>query len=109
MSVTVRGINKAIHHVRKVVRQEEQKVVESVLAKMVQNLAAATPIDTGEARAGWTITKSGIVNNVGHVSELNEGSSQQAPARFIEAAVLSDPRVKPAGIIIRHTHNEATK
>lgn len=75
-----------------------------------------TPVDTGRARAGWIatvgkpsefITPAGkhqgaaqpelsnlrpgdtsyIVNNVHYIVYLNEGHSQQAPAKFVERAI----------------------
>lgn len=44
----------------------------------------ATPIDTGEARSGYTheVNSGGyvITNEVDHIVTLNEGHSKQAPA-----------------------------
>lgn len=76
-------------------------------------LMATTPVDTGRARAGWsmgqTVTgyvpqKGGvyqapntptpptgdiivIYNNVEYIIGLNSGTSKQAPAMFVESAV----------------------
>jgi len=55
-------------------------------------LSAATPVDTGRAAAGWTIndlsdTNIRVNNVVDYVQYLNEGSSKQAPARYVEMTV----------------------
>jgi len=57
-----------------------------------EQLRRVTPVDTGEARSGWStkFSKSlngeiGIIENpVEHVVYLNRGHSKQAPAYFIE-------------------------
>ena len=78
-------------------------------------LLAKTPVDTGRARAGWSVSaerpgsdvpvKGGksypaqpqaipknaniicVYNNVEYIVRLNEGHSRQAPAMFVEQAV----------------------
>mgnify|MGYP000225720258 CR=1 FL=1 len=76
-------------------------------------IAAATPVDTGFARANWQITigapatgtvtapslaslegydperdgSTFITNNANYIQRLNGGHSQQAPAGFVEAAI----------------------
>lgn len=77
--------------------------VEKKREEMVAKLRAATPVDTGEARAGWQIAGNAIVNDVDHISNLNEGTSKQAPARFIERTLLQEPGVVPNGIIVTNT------
>ena len=69
--------------------------------EIAQKLAENTPIDTGEARAGWRVTRDGIENDVEHISELNAGSSEQAPSHFVEKTVLSFRGVRPNGIIVK--------
>lgn len=71
------------------------------MKKMVTALQDATPIDTGEARAGWSIVGSTIQNDVEHINMLNEGSSKQAPSRFVERTLLAQAGVKANGIITR--------
>ena len=59
-------------------------------------------MDTGEAQEGWRIDDEGnIVNSVEHIHRLNEGSSAQAPAFFIETTILSKKGVTPKGTIVR--------
>jgi len=113
-----------------------EKAVRSLALRAYQALLAASPVDTGFFRAGWTAsvgapdragpelpatpsdrdttvaqasgllaTRQGqaaavaggykvgqgpafIVNNVRYGVYLNEGSSAQAPARFVELAIL---------------------
>jgi len=78
-------------------------------------LKAATPVDTGRARNSWILTEKEnefskgelggsnllgapsedkvtplfITNGTPYIESLNEGSSKQAPARFVEQTVLS--------------------
>jgi hypothetical protein len=80
-------------------------------------LKAATPVDTGRAKNSWiltdkenrfidgrlsvantnlvgtasdtSITPLYITNGTPYIESLNEGSSKQAPARFVEQTVLS--------------------
>ena len=71
------------------------------MESLVNALAAATPIDTGEARQGWHIVGDSIVNNVEYIESLNSGSSQQAPSHFIEQTLLTQQGVSPSGTIVR--------
>lgn len=51
----------------------------------------ATPVDIGNARAGWTVDVASpipvVENNVEYIGALNRGHSSQAPAGFVEAAL----------------------
>jgi len=59
-----------------------------------EQLAIVTPVDTGEARAGWGVKHSRLdrkglavgelINEVEHIEFLNDGHSKQAPKLFIE-------------------------
>ena len=56
-------------------------------------LRETTPVDTGAARDGWDVVPGPagalrVVNDEEHVRYLNDGSSSQAPAGFVEAAQL---------------------
>lgn len=83
----------------------------------MNKLKANTPIDTGRAKNSWSLTanknefndaKTGspravslppvssskteslyLTNGTPYIENLNEGSSKQAPARFIEGVILS--------------------
>jgi len=62
------------------------------------NLITVTPVDTGEARKGWRTQKvktsrgrllsATIINDVEHISYLNNGHSKQAPKYFIEQVLM---------------------
>jgi len=75
--------------------------IEKKKQEMLTALRNATPVDTGEARAGWHIEGDKIVNNVEHINELNDGSSRQAPPFFIEKALLSVEGVSANGTIVK--------
>lgn len=73
-------------------------------------LREATPVRTGRARNGWRLEatrrdlatneyETAIVNQVPYVPDLNQGSSRQAPARFIEETALQ--YFDPDGVIVR--------
>jgi len=76
-------------------------IAEDIKKKIVVGLEAATPVDTGEARNSWGYDSASIYNTADHISDLNKGSSQQAPSHFIERVVLSAPGVKSNGIIVQ--------
>ena len=74
-----------------------------VKSQLLHDLRRATPVDTGEARGGWQMREGCLINDVPHIATLNEGSSDQAPAHFIERTVLAHPNVRPNGIIVENT------
>ena len=100
MKIQVKGINNVLN----AVAAQQQKIVASETAKRmhkyVEQLKEATPVDTGEARDGWKVSNGKLVNEVPHIDMLNNGHSDQAPAFFIEATLLSNPEVKPKGLIV---------
>lgn len=75
---------------------------EARVAAMVKELEAATPVDTGLAKASWQVQKQPwgwkVENTVEYIQYLNEGSSQQAPAHFVEMIALKYG--KPHGTIV---------
>lgn len=102
----VYGIDKAMRGLVVEVQAKAKKEATKVASSLVEKLKKATPVDTGKAQQGWHLEGNKIVNDTEYISALNEGHSDQAPARFIEATLLADPRVKPAGIIVKYTHTE---
>jgi hypothetical protein len=72
--------------------KESYKRNEPVARSLMEELVLRTPIDTGLARASWSMipVKNGydIVNNVDYIEYLNQGSSAQAPAFFVEKTAL---------------------
>jgi hypothetical protein len=78
--------------------------VSNVKQSLLQDLAQATPVDTGLAQSSWRLDNNGnIVNDVPYISELDAGHSQQAPSYFIETTVLSNPNVRSNGTIVVDT------
>lgn len=79
-----------------------KKYGESQTAKLVTELKDNTPIDTGLARKSWSYSKKEksflITNDTEYIQYLNEGSSKQAPAFFIESIALKYG--KPVGSIV---------
>ena len=69
-------------------------------AETLKRVVAATPIDTGRAKASWRLEGATISSDLDYIDDLNRGSSQQAPAYFIERAILQDVTLKPNGTIV---------
>jgi len=63
-----------------------------VVGNMVEELKARTPIDTGNARNSWSSYETGngvnVENSAEYIQYLNNGSSKQAPARFVEGVAI---------------------
>jgi len=85
---------------KKLFQIEAEKQVNLRKQKLLSELKAATPVDTGNARDSWVLRGNTIVNEVEYMSYLNEGTSNQAPSRFIERTVLSSGFI-PNGSIVR--------
>lgn len=98
--VIVTGIHETISDIQlafqKAVRTEERLKRQAALLRV----AAATPVDTGAAKASWRQTPSGVASDSEYMDELNHGTSQQAPTHFIEKAILVDQQLTPNGTIV---------
>ena len=86
---------------KKLLLKEAEKFTKAKVNSLVYALKDATPVDTGRARDGWYTTGDSIRNDVEYVDDLNQGTSKQAPVRFIEKTVLSQSGVKSEGVIVR--------
>jgi hypothetical protein len=84
--------------------KELRDTVNSTAEELIQALKAATPVDTGQARDGWRYEDGKIINDVEYISELNEGTSKQAPAYFIERTLLAHSQVDSNGVIVTPTN-----
>jgi hypothetical protein len=78
---------------------------EKLRLQLITELAVVTPVDTGEAASSWTSKNQGknkfsIENDEDYIKYLNAGSSQQAPAHFIESVVLKYG--KPQGPVVEY-------
>lgn len=100
--IKVTGVKRTIDKLMSEVAKKKAESVETAKDKMVVALREATPVDTGFARDSWIATNEGVINTAPYIAELNEGTSQQAPAFFIERTVLSQPNIVPNGSIVRY-------
>jgi hypothetical protein len=69
-------------------------------AAALKRVAGGTPVATGAARDSWRLEGTTVVSDSPYMAHLNYGSSEQAPAHFIERAVLADPSLVPKGTIV---------
>jgi hypothetical protein len=99
--IRVKGIKQTLDMFNSQKREQIKLQKNLFMLSLVNSLKKATPVDTGKARDGWHQENNAIVNEVEYIDYLNEGTSQQAPAYFIEQTVLSHPGVKPNGIIVK--------
>lgn len=83
MRLTVTGIEQTEADLAAAITETSDRLAASLLGE----LRAATPVETGRAREGWRRDATGIRNEVPYVARLNAGSSRQAPAGFVEAAI----------------------
>ena len=95
MTVSLKLVNfeEEMERVRNEVRKQANADVKERIQYATKTLRIVTPVDTGEARAGWKSTTalsrrgevSGVISNpVEHIVYLNRGHSKQAPSYFIE-------------------------
>ena len=99
--IKVKGIQQTLNDINSKKKLQIELQKKLFMESLVNKLKSATPVDTGKARDGWHSEGNTIVNDVEYIDYLNEGSSQQAPAYFIEQTVLAQPGVKPNGIIVK--------
>lgn len=102
IKISISGVNKELN---KVLTEVKKRVgLSSKVDLMLSDLKSATPVDTGNARDSWrkTIGPNGsfiIENDAEYIQILNQGTSKQAPERFIEATVLQYG--VPAGEVVQ--------
>jgi hypothetical protein len=88
-------------NLNKLFLKEANVIKQKTIQELLDTLRETTPVDTGRARDGWYFTGSSIRNDVEYIDELNQGTSRQAPAHFIEKAVLAQKGVIPLGVIVK--------
>lgn len=98
--IKITNVNNVIKRIKLEAEKEINLKKDLKIKNIVQALKNATPVDTGNAKNNWTTEDNKIVNRTEYMQYLNEGSSQQAPAHFIEKTVLSQEGVRPSGIIV---------
>jgi hypothetical protein len=97
----VRNIKTTMVKVRNQVVKIATTGVLATVQTLKEELVLATPVDTGRARASWSINKVRgdkeptfeITNDAPYIGKLNDGYSDQAPAHFIESIALKYGRV----------------
>lgn len=90
MVSSVRSRSRITINLEKELAEKAAPKVQVLKEQLRDKLIAATPVDTGNARAGWKVVGNQIINDVDYIDRLNEGTSKQAPAHFIEQTILSD-------------------
>ena len=108
-------MSKEINKVTMDMLDKIERSIKQLALNIQGSLIAATPVDTGWARSnwvssigapvngtpGWNESIAGavwtlvqgpiyIANNVPYIGRLNAGSSQQAPAGFVESVIASE-------------------
>ena len=105
--IKVKGYDAVVFKLKKEMQIYTKEKSKPFLEGVIDKLADATPVDTGRARKGWELNVDGdIVNKVPYISELNEGHSKQAPARFVESVLISIPQIRPNGVIVLEVEDE---
>ncbi len=86
------GIDAEFARLAKLMKASNKLQTRKTVETMVEELIVKTPIDTGLARKSWKMIEqeNGITveNSTEYIEYLNQGSSKQAPARFIESVAL---------------------
>jgi len=98
----VSGIDAVMKKLTSDVAAKSKVKVDATKKKLLDKLIESTPVATGNAQRNWKIEGSAIVNHTEYLSNLNAGSSKQAPAFFIESAVLNTPGVRPNGTVVTY-------
>ena len=87
--------------INKVIEEKTLEVTQKVTLDAHKNLVQASPVDTGAFRGAWTVEtptkafESGkIENNTEYAVPLAHGHSPQAPAGWIENAVVAATKGK---------------
>jgi len=106
MSVKITGLDATIKKFNKEYKGELELSKKAYINLLMFQVALNTPVDTGRAQEGWYTKDDEIRNDVPYISALNEGHSTQAPANYVEATLLSNPGVKPNGMIVRYRETE---
>lgn len=106
MSMTIKGLKSELDRIKQEAGLVHSKGIEGEVSDFVRELKIATPVDTGKARDSWGLTKEGkdkfsVASDVSYMENLNQGTSKQAPAHFIETVALRHG--KPVGAIVTTT------
>ena len=112
MPITVTGVRSTIAKASADTQKEIEQALRSRALMALASVKLATPVDTGRARNSWYIGYSAqykirrspgveilapknkpqeiiVTNGTDYIQLLNDGTSIQAPTRFIEQAFLN--------------------
>jgi len=118
VKIKLRGIKEEFAKIDEETKEAVNSLSRLQAFDTMNKIKSRTPIDTGRARNSWNLTtnpvgfrdaKSGgpapstlppisdkkietlyLTNGTPYIENLNQGSSRQAPARFIESTVLEN-------------------
>ena len=99
--IKVRGLNSLLEEIQSKYKTELAAKKKGKIEKMVHNLQENTPVQTGYARDHWKAHEDSITNTADYISDLNHGTSEQAPSYFVEKTLLKEVGVTPNGTIVR--------
>lgn len=106
MKIEISGVQKLYNRLKVEYNKFLSYSISVEQGRLLSELVANTPIDTGYARSRWSLTNSqGIVtynlvgewffekefqvsNDAKYITALNRGHSKQAPPFFIESTIL---------------------
>ena len=92
MKMKIKGVDDTFNKLSIQLASAQKSHLLKVSRSMIQDLKEATPVDTGKARESWVMRqeKQSVVieNTTEYIKYLNEGSSKQAPARFVERIAM---------------------
>ena len=100
--IKISGAQKTLDMLKSAVSTKIQEEQRKASLKLIEKLREVTPVDTGNARDSWRLEGDAIVNDAPYISNLNQGSSKQAPAYFVESTVMSQPGIKPDGLVVKY-------
>jgi len=95
LKLDVLGVQRALRAAELEAMEIAEDDIDARIDFAVDLLRKITPIKTGYARSRWKSKKyfflpgGEISNDAPYINRLNQGSSQQAPALFIERALLA--------------------
>jgi hypothetical protein len=103
LTINVNNLEETLSKISKTIEDDISAFLIKTSRELKRDLEAATPVDTGLASDSWRIAvkksnQLSITNDVPYIEELNNGSSKQAPAHFVETIALQYG--KPIGSII---------
>lgn len=92
MKMQLKGVKATFDGLHLKLAETQQNHLKVTSKKIIEDLRSETPVDTGNARDSWVSKETSntvvIENTAEYIKYLNEGSSKQAPAHFVERVAL---------------------